>query len=85
MKGARSIATAHQILTPKQAVEYLGLGSLTALYRAIREHRMPYGRIGKQYRFRTDHLDAWMEVRGPELARRDRAVDAPLERGAAVQ
>jgi excisionase family DNA binding protein len=51
-------------LTPAQAIAHLQIGSLSALYRLVREHRLPYGRIGKHYRFRRDHLDRWIEVRG---------------------
>lgn len=51
---------------PSDAIAYLGIGSLSALYRLIREHRLPFGRIGRQYRFRRDHLDQWVTVRGVE-------------------
>lgn len=48
------------------AVDHLGLGSHTALMRLIRDHRLPYGRVGRNYRFRRDHLDQWAQRRGVE-------------------
>ena len=48
-------------LTAREAVAYLKLGSLSALYRLIREHRLPYGRVGRSYRFHTAHVDRWVE------------------------
>ena len=46
-------------LTAKQAIAYLNLGSTNALYRLIREHRLPFLRVGKLYRFDKRELDAW--------------------------
>lgn len=46
-------------LTAHEAVTYLRLGSLSALYRLIREHRLPSCRIGRLYRFDTRELDAF--------------------------
>lgn len=51
---------------PAGAIQHLGLPSLQALYRLIRDHRLPFGRVGRQYRFRRDHLDAWALRRAPE-------------------
>lgn len=51
---------------PHLAMQHLGIHSLSALYRLIREHRLPFGRVGRCYRFRRDHLDRWVEVRGVE-------------------
>jgi len=59
---------------PREAMRHLGLGSLSALYRLINEHNLPYGRAGKQYRFRRADLDEWMAVRSPEHAR---SADSP--------
>lgn len=58
----RPVDTPH--LTAEEAVQYLRLPSLRALYRAIKEHRLPFGRIGRQYRFHKAHLDRWLEVVG---------------------
>lgn len=46
-------------LTAKEAIAYLNLGSTNALYRLIREHRLPFCRVGRNYRFDRRELDAW--------------------------
>lgn len=46
-------------LTAREAMAYLKVNSSSALYRLIREHRMPFCRIGRLYRFDTRELDAW--------------------------
>lgn len=46
-------------LTAREVMAYLKLGSQSALYRLIREHRMPFSRIGRLYRFERAELDAW--------------------------
>jgi excisionase family DNA binding protein len=46
-------------LTAREAMSYLKLGSQSALYRLIREHHMPYCRVGRLYRFDVRELDAW--------------------------
>lgn len=51
-------------MTVEQLVEYLQLGSANAVYRLITEHRLPYGRVGRKYRFNKFHVDQWVEVRG---------------------
>jgi excisionase family DNA binding protein len=38
-------------LTAHEAMAYLRVNSQSALYRLIREHRMPFLRIGRLYRF----------------------------------
>lgn len=47
-------------LTSEQAVQYLQVGSLSALYRLIHTRRLPFGRVGKAYRFLPAQLDAWV-------------------------
>jgi excisionase family DNA binding protein len=56
-------------MTPAEVIDYLQIGSFSALYRLIADHRLPFGRVGRRYRFRRDHIDAWMEVRGIESLR----------------
>lgn len=46
-------------LTSRETIEYFRLGSWSALYRLIREHRMPFCRVGGRYRFDRRELDAW--------------------------
>ncbi len=51
-------------LTALEAVAYLRLGSLTALYRLAKDHRLPYGRRGRLYIFDTRKIDRWVESSG---------------------
>lgn len=47
-------------LTAAEAIAYLNIGSDSALYRLIREHRLPFLRVGRLYRFDRAEVDAWM-------------------------
>jgi len=47
-------------LTAAEAIDYLRLGSPSALYRLVREHRLPCCRRGRLYLFDTRDLDAWV-------------------------
>lgn len=51
-------------LTAKEAVDYLRLGSLRALYRLLNEHQLPHGRRGRIYLFDKRKLDRWVESCG---------------------
>lgn len=46
-------------LTAAEAVDYLKLGSDSALYRLIREHKLPTCRRGRLYLFDVREIDAW--------------------------
>ena len=61
-------------LTAREAMAYLKVNSSGALYRLIREHRMPFCRIGRLYRFDMRELDAWAHGHGSviELVRAER-------------
>lgn len=47
-------------LTAREAMSYLKVESQSALYRLIREHRLPFCRRGRQYLFDQRELDAWL-------------------------
>lgn len=47
-------------LTSQQAIEYLGLSSLSALYKHIQRNRLPVLRAGGRMRFDRRELDAWL-------------------------
>jgi excisionase family DNA binding protein len=47
-------------LTAREAIAYLKLGSESALYRLVREHRLPFCRRGRLYLFDTREVDAWV-------------------------
>jgi excisionase family DNA binding protein len=46
-------------LTAREAIAYLRLESQSALYRLVREHRLPFCRRGRLYLFDRRELDAW--------------------------
>jgi excisionase family DNA binding protein len=46
-------------LTAAEAIDYLKLGSDSALYRLIREHKLPTCRRGRLYLFDVREVDAW--------------------------
>jgi excisionase family DNA binding protein len=47
-------------LTSREALVYLRLASLSALYHHIRENGLPVCRAGGDLRFDTRELDAWL-------------------------
>jgi excisionase family DNA binding protein len=61
-------------LTPAELITYLKLGSDSALYRLIREHALPFCRVGRLYRFDRAEVDAWTHGHGSaiEFARAQR-------------
>lgn len=65
MRGESPYLTAHE------AILYLKLGSQSALYRLVREHRLPFCRRGRLYLFDTREIDAWVHGHGSaiEMAR----------------
>lgn len=48
-------------LTVQEAIAYLRLPSRAALYRLIRDWRLPHGRRGGLYIFHRGKLDAWVD------------------------
>ena len=48
-----------QIMTPREAAQYLGL-HLVTIYRLIKKGELPGFKIGGQWRFKKDLLDAWI-------------------------
>lgn len=51
-------------LTSQEALVYLRLRTLSALYSHMRDNRLPYQRVGRSLRFDTRELDAWMRGGG---------------------
>lgn len=49
------------LLTSADAIAYLNVGSESALYRLIREHQLPFRRVGRLYRFDRADVDAWTQ------------------------
>ena len=48
-----------QIMTPKEAAKYLGF-PLVTVYRLLKKKEIPATKIGGQWRFKKDVLDAWL-------------------------
>ena len=51
-----------QIMTPKEAAKYLGF-HLVTVYRLLKKREVPATKIGGQWRFKKDVLDAWLNGR----------------------
>ena len=51
-----------QIMTPKEAAKYLGF-HLVTVYRLLKKREIPATKIGGQWRFKKDVLDAWLNSR----------------------
>lgn len=51
-----------QIMTPKEAAKYLGF-HLVTIYRLLKKGEVPATKIGGQWRFKKDVLDAWLTGR----------------------
>ena len=51
-----------QIMTPKEAAKYLGF-HLVTIYRLLKKRDIPATKIGGQWRFKKDVLDAWLHER----------------------
>ena len=51
-----------QIMTPKEAAKYLGF-HLVTIYRLLKKGAVPATKIGGQWRFKKDVLDAWLNDR----------------------
>src|SRR5262245_4165152 len=61
-----------RLLTTEEVLERLHL-NLRTVYRLIKAGRLPAVRVGRQWRFRSGDVDAWV-ARGGELAA---GLDAP--------
>jgi len=71
--SVRVPTVASPYLTSKEAVEYLKLPSLSALYTLIREHALPAHHRGRLRLFDVRELDAWVRGLDPlEYARQRR-------------
>lgn len=54
-------------LTLPEAQAYLNLTAPRAIYRLIREHALPFCRVGRLYRFDVRELDAWVHGHGSAI------------------
>ena len=60
--NGNSQAHASQIMTLKEVAKYLGLHVMT-VYKLTRQGQIPSAKIGGQWRFKQDVLDAWLDAR----------------------
>lgn len=49
-----------QVMDIKELSTYLGIGK-SKIYSLIRQKKIPASRIGRQYRFSKDVVDAWLK------------------------
>lgn len=56
-------------LTARDTIAYLRLTGQNALYRLVREHGLPFCRVGRLYRFDRRDVDAWVHGFGSALER----------------
>jgi excisionase family DNA binding protein len=54
-------------LTASEAMAYLKLESSSALYRLVKQHRLPTCRRGRLYLFDRRELDAWLHGYSSEI------------------
>jgi len=52
------------LMNSREVISYLRLGSLRALYRHIKENKLPFRRVGRDYRFHRLDIDAWTMPNG---------------------
>ena len=50
----------NQVMDIKELSNYLGIGK-SKIYSLIRQKKIPASRIGRQYRFSKDVVDAWLK------------------------
>ena len=58
-KIKKKLSTRSSIMTPKEAAKYLGLHLIT-IYRLTKKGELPGFKIGGQWRFKKDLLEAWI-------------------------
>ena len=51
-----------EVMDIKTLAQYLGMGR-SKIYGLIRQKKIPASRIGRQYRFSKDLVDAWLKER----------------------
>jgi excisionase family DNA binding protein len=49
-----------QVMDIRELSEYLGIGK-SKIYNLIRQQKIPASRIGRQYRFSKEVVDAWLK------------------------
>lgn len=73
-----------EIFSVKTVARYLGF-SPRKLYQLIKEDRIPYSRIGGQYRFIKEDIDTWLRGEKENLAGDKEGLEAALNRLKAIK
>lgn len=55
-----------EVLTPKEAAEYLSVHVRT-IYRLVKKGEIPGRKVGGSWRFKKDALDAWLSGRDKSI------------------
>ncbi len=66
------------VMTIDQLGEYLQIPKST-LYKLVQERKVPGKKVGRQWRFHREAVDAWLAA-GPDLGTDDQAVRGKQER-----
>ena len=48
------------LMNAEEAMKYLKISKIT-LYRLIKKSKLPFHRVGRNYRFRKSALDKWLD------------------------
>lgn len=62
IRSQKSSIQPREILTPKEAAEYLSVHVRT-IYRLVKNGEIPGRKIGGSWRFKKNTLDDWLSVR----------------------
>jgi excisionase family DNA binding protein len=62
-------------LTVKEVADYLKL-STDLIYKFAQQGRIPVSKIGNQWRFDREEIDAWVKVQRPKTRAKNRKVKA---------
>jgi excisionase family DNA binding protein len=60
MENNNSNNETKQVMDIKELSDYLGIGK-SKIYNLIRHKKIPASKIGRQYRFSKDVVDAWLK------------------------
>jgi excisionase family DNA binding protein len=63
MKNLQSVIPRREILTPREAADYLSVHVRT-IYRLVKHGEIPGRKVGGSWRFKKDALDEWLSWRG---------------------
>jgi excisionase family DNA binding protein len=66
----QSIPPRREILTPREAAEYLSVHVRT-IYRLAKHGEIPGRKVGGSWRFKRDALDEWLSWKG-DLSQKDK-------------